>query len=149
MKPWIALSLIAFLLLQLPLVSLHAESADADAPEPYDRDEFPQWLHDLRRAEIVYIGSFPLSMLLTSLGYEAFRALKNALVSAPIEERSEFGSFTVEERRKLLISGLSVSGVVTLIDLVLELRERRIAEGNEQYGGTDQDRSDAASPDNR
>lgn len=93
--------------------------------EPYDKNEFPQWARDLRRAEVVFIGSFPITLLLASLSYEAFRGIRDTVNAAPIEERSEFGSFSTAETRGLLVAGVSLSGVVTILDLILELTGRR------------------------
>jgi hypothetical protein len=42
-------------------------------PEPYTDAEFPPWLHDLRRGEIVAIGSFPIVYLFAQLGFNLFR----------------------------------------------------------------------------
>jgi len=39
-------------------------------PAPYKPDEFPEWTVDLRRAEIVTIGSFPLSFIFTAIVYD-------------------------------------------------------------------------------
>ena len=55
-----------------------AQSEDAgrtviEEAEPYTPEEFPQWAHDLRRAEIVAIGSVPFTMLASRLLYSIGR----------------------------------------------------------------------------
>lgn len=43
---------------------------EVNTPVPYEEDEFPQWLWSLRRFEIIAIGSFPLTYLLTLIVYD-------------------------------------------------------------------------------
>lgn len=103
-----------------------------EAHEPYADDEFPQWLRDLRRAEVIFIGSFPITLLVTTLAYDGFRAIRDTILGVSMVERNEFGSFTNEERPWLVVSGLSLSGIITIIDAILEQRERRRkAEGSQ------------------
>lgn len=37
--------------------------------EPYQEDEFPLWSYKLRRGEIIFFGSFVVTMAVASLGY--------------------------------------------------------------------------------
>ena len=41
-----------------------------ELPVPYRPDEFPEWTVALRRAEIITIGSYPLTFMLTALVYD-------------------------------------------------------------------------------
>ncbi len=108
-----------------PPIPGFAQSTPADSYVPYEDDEFPQWMHDLRRAEVVFIGSFPITLLLASLSYEAFRATRDSIARTPLVDRAEFGSFSSAERTGLLVSGLSLSGLVTIADLIIEIAGRR------------------------
>jgi len=45
--------------------------------EPYTDTEFQPWVLQLRRAEIIAIGAFPLAYLLTGLGYDYYYYLSN------------------------------------------------------------------------
>jgi hypothetical protein len=108
------------------------QSSVSEAYEPYTDDEFPQWLRDLRRAEVIFIGSFPITLLVATLAYDGFRALRDTILGVSMAERNEFGSYTNEERPWLVVSGLSLSGVITIIDAIIEQRERRRkAEGSQ------------------
>jgi hypothetical protein len=102
-------------------------AASSASPEPYREDEFPLWLRDLRRAEIVFVGSVPITLLVATLAYDGFRSGRDIVMDVQIGERSEFGSFTNDERKWLLASGLTLSGVVSIIDFLVELRLRREA----------------------
>lgn len=118
---------LAAALLVVLSVSAQAQTSEQESYEPYEPEEFPQWLWDVRRAERTFIGSFPIVMLIGTLAYEGFRGVKNVVGSAPIGERTEFGSFSPDERKWLLVSGLSLSSIVTAVDLAIEISERNRA----------------------
>lgn len=61
------LALMMLLLFCLSLVPL--SSASLPTYEPYQEDEFPLWSYKLRRAEILFFGSFVLTMGVASLTY--------------------------------------------------------------------------------
>lgn len=44
-------------------------SASLPAYEPYEEEEFPLWSYKLRRAEILFFGSFVITMAVASLSY--------------------------------------------------------------------------------
>lgn len=118
---------------------LSAQTAKTQ-PEPYTPEEFPEWAHDLRRAEVVSIGSFPLTYLLTTLVFDIGRYVdklstdpENAAVYAPLF----FGDVTrkvysEEEKTGLLLGSVGVSLTVALIDFIIgqieknEAREREL-----------------------
>ena len=91
---------------------------EGDEPEPYEDEEFPQWMHDLRRAETIFIGAFPIAMLFSTLSYEAYRGISAALDDDPLSG-SEFGSFESNEQTGLLIAGLGLSAILALADFIL------------------------------
>lgn len=110
-----------------------AEEAAADAPIPYDPDEFPLWAHDLRRAEIVALGAFPVAMIVSGLGYQlgrfAYFSIREGQASeqyAPGFLSPEGGPrYTSQERIGLVISGMVISTLVATVDHLLARRERR------------------------
>ncbi|HKL60642.1 MAG TPA: hypothetical protein VJ863_12155 [Sphaerochaeta sp.] len=59
--------LVMILLFCVSLVPL--ASASLPSYEPYQEDEFPLWTYKLRRAEILFFGSFVLTMGVASLTY--------------------------------------------------------------------------------
>ncbi len=63
-KGLIMLILLLFCLSLVPLAS-----ASLPAYEPYQEDEFPLWTYKLRRAEILFFGSFVVTMGVASLTY--------------------------------------------------------------------------------
>jgi hypothetical protein len=97
-----------------------AQSGSSDY-EPYAEDEFPDWLEDVRRAEVVFIGSFPLTMLFTSLTFEGVRAILNAVAGGDTSGNQGFGNegFTPEETKWILVSGGILSAAVAVVDFIL------------------------------
>ncbi|MCG8452417.1 MAG: hypothetical protein MI717_04450 [Spirochaetales bacterium] len=54
----------------MPLYSQALPPQESIVPEDYEWDEFPQWAWDLRRFEVVSVGTFPLAFFLGSLVYD-------------------------------------------------------------------------------
>lgn len=63
-KTMLLMILLLFCVSLLPLAS-----ASLPAYEPYQENEFPLWTYKLRRAEILFFGSFVLTMGVASLTY--------------------------------------------------------------------------------
>ena len=116
-------------LLTPPPVSGQASGTE---PEPYDPTEFPQWAHDLRRAEIVALGAFPVSMIIGGLGYEIGRFAYFSVQSGSFRDDyapgflspGEGALYTSNERIGLIVSGAILSVGVAVIDYILGRRER-------------------------
>ena len=102
---------------------LQAQDEEITDYEPYSADEFPSWLHDIRRAEVIAVGSFPISMLFVSLTYEGVRAIINAATGAETSGGPAFGSgdLSPEERRGILFAGTLLSVAVALTDYLIGL----------------------------
>jgi len=108
-----------FLLLILSFCSSLLYSQDQEIAIPYKPDEFPQWTLDLRRAEIVTIGSFPLSFMFTAIIYDLTKS-----ASAGFDPTIPFGSSRSQEdiKNMLIISG-GVSLAVGLTDFIIQQKE--------------------------
>ena len=134
-KRFIAL-LLSFLLLLSPIWSQESgeeEESDGVEPVPYSPDEFPGWAHDLRRGEIIALGSFPVALILTNIGYRLGRFTVESV------KRGEFAqeyapAFTTPEQRAglndrqqlgLILTAGAVSIGVALADYLLGRREER------------------------
>ncbi len=77
-------------------------------PVPYRRDEFPGWMWDIRRAEVVTVGAFPITLLFSSLGYQLYRSIEG--VSTPITQPEQIG---------VLLGGVGLAATVAIIDFIL------------------------------
>ena len=94
--------------------------AQERTPQPYTQDEFPQWLKDLRRAEIVFVGSFPITLFLTLETYDTYRFVASGF--NPTYTPWPLGSgapYVNGETPWLAVSALSLSLVVAGIDFLL------------------------------
>lgn len=71
-----------FIFLALFLLALSAGAQQADAgdsePEEYKEEEFSPFLRNLRRAEIVTLGSFPITLFLTLEAFDIYRYIDNS-----------------------------------------------------------------------
>lgn len=132
--------LLALLLLAAPVWSQEGGSDEEDQSEgvepiPYSPEEFPGWAHDLRRGEIIALGSFPVALILTNLGYRLGRFTVESI------QRGEFAqeyapAFTTPEQRATLndqqqLGILLTAGVISIgvavADYLLGRREERRA----------------------
>ncbi len=119
-------------------VAPEEESRDPSAPEPYDPAEFPSWSRDLRRAEIIALGSFPITMILSGFtyqlgrfAYQSYRAGEPNSDFAPWFFSTSTGErYNNDERIGLIVSAATLSVGVALLDYALGRRERA-QNGNE------------------
>ncbi|AEJ19727.1 hypothetical protein [Gracilinema caldarium] len=93
-----------------------------NVPVPYQREEFPTWLLDLRRADIVAFGSLPFMMFFTTFAVDSYRYYMNdwdrryapwplkASGAIEMDENQRIASFSVAV-------GLSV--VVAVVDYLI------------------------------
>ena len=95
-------------------------------PVPYSPEEFPAWLRSMRRAEIITVGAFPITLLLSSLGYQAVRYAENGFAQAYVPAILGTGStpLTNQEKTGVLISGGVLAALVAFIDFALGQREK-------------------------
>lgn len=141
---FVALTLIAATIVHTPAFlaaeSIEDESTDRGPdisydpirPVPYDPEEFPQWARDLRRGEIIAIGAFPLSMVITSFTYELGRfGYYSAREGAAAGEYAPWffstsaeGGFTNGERIGLVLTSAVLSVGIGVVDYLLGRRER-------------------------
>lgn len=99
-------------------------------PEPYAPEEFPGWVRDLRRAEIVFFGSLPFTLFFTYEAYDVGRYLVNGfdplLAPWPFRAGSEIGAgYTPAEKGWLIASALAVSLGVSVADFLIVHRPEK------------------------
>lgn len=109
------------------------EDEEAGTPpvyEPYEKDEFPAWMYSLRRAEVVFFGAFPITMLFSSLAYDGYSTVRDALGEGTVTGTagSELGQFTDAERAGILIAGAALAAAVSVIDFILRRNDEQPAE---------------------
>lgn len=98
--------------------------ADDTSAEPYNTDEFPQALKDLRRFEIVSLGSMPFVTLNTSLVYSGIRYGVHGFDSAYAPNPFASSSYTSEEQKEILLTSLAISVGIGLADYIIQVVKR-------------------------
>ncbi|MFP4114499.1 MAG: hypothetical protein ACOC2Y_06525 [Spirochaetota bacterium] len=99
--------------------------------EPYEPGEFPEWATAARRAEIVALGSFPITLFVSrslyTLGRFAVASINRGELAPdylpPAFAPPGAQPLTEEDEVWMLVGAVSLSAVVALIDYVLGLEE--------------------------
>lgn len=103
-----------------PLCAQEKEKAPVAAePAPYEEDEFPPWALSLRRGEIILIGSYPITLLVSSLTYSLIRFGINGFAveyAPPPFSGAGAVPFTQNEIIGVTVAAAGVSLIIAVID---------------------------------
>lgn len=111
------------------LISLLTSSLPvfSETPEPYQKDEFPGILHDIRRAEIITLGSMPFITFSATLGYSFGKYASHNFDSSyfvnPFSSTDE-NSFSTDEQIGILLTSLGISAGIGLTDFIVHTIKR-------------------------
>ena len=113
------------IILLISTVLLPVYSADEYTeliPEEYEESEFHPVLRDIRRAEVILVGSYPFAVLFTRLYIDFYNYASSGFSRS--ESPSLFGGSentarTSDETGKLLLSALFVSAAVSAADFFI------------------------------
>ncbi len=99
------------------------EESESFDYEPYTREEFPEWAHDLRRFETILIGSIPISFFFTNMGFDTVAYVEHGydqnylpLFFGSSPEKDELRYNTRMDR---LAMSLSLSAAIAILDYFL------------------------------
>lgn len=98
-------------------------SAASETPEPYEDEEFPQWALDLRRFEVVSLGSMPFAMIGVTLGYGAIEVNRGNMDSIP-NPLNPGSNLSEDEQLKIFGMTFAVGLGIGLVDLVVNILKR-------------------------
>ena len=104
---------------QQPAGAGEGEGAEALLePVPYERSEFPEWAHALRRAEVVAIGSLPLTLFGVRLLYDFTRYAAHGFAPEvqPFQPIGGGAALTETEMLGIVIGAAALSVAIALID---------------------------------
>ncbi len=126
------------LILLIPLIPVSSDESYSElVPGEYNKDEFPSFLRDIRRAEVIFVGSYPFSVLFTKLGTGIYDYASSGFDrnNAPSmfggTENSSSGN---EETSRILITSLYVSLSITALDYFIgKIKERKKNENKRNY----------------
>ncbi|MBP3710569.1 MAG: hypothetical protein J6I73_09270 [Treponema sp.] len=115
---------------QFPVAAQTALAADT-TPEPYGEDEFPQFMKDLRRAEIISFGALPFVTLTSTLVYSGIRWGKHGFDTNyfpnPFAKSSDANGFSQQEQIGILLTSVGISVGIGLTDLIVNVVKRKVA----------------------
>ena len=112
-----------FSILLTAYVPLFAEDKDT-TPLPYEEDEFPTALKDLRRFEIISLGALPFVTLDTTIVYSGIRYASNDFNSAYTPDIFSKSSYTPEEQAGIILTSVGISVGIGLTDYIVQLIKR-------------------------
>ncbi|MBO4318906.1 MAG: hypothetical protein J5857_00350 [Treponema sp.] len=131
--------LVIFTVLSLLFSSqLFAEDTKSTEPEPYEKSEFPEWLLNLRRSEIVTLGSVPFTTLAVSLTYSTIQYATGKTTSFP-SPFNKNAAYTQDDMKIIVGVSLGVSLVIGIVDFIItmvkhknqvKIQQRAIQESN-------------------
>lgn len=108
------------------------EQADVGSgtdPEEYNEQEFSPFLRDLRRAEIVMLGTFPVTLFLSLETYDIYRyaASGGATEYAPWPFRPPGAvGYTQKENLGVFLAAVSTSVLIAAADyIIVRLKRKR------------------------
>ena len=123
-KRIISVLLLAFIALN----AVPAQETDAHKPVEYEKDEFPQWLKDIRRGEIIAVGAFPFAFFAVDSIFGLFRFAINDFSSAYSPgfffSADSATPYTMDEKTAVLLISIAASIGVSLVDFFLGAIEK-------------------------
>lgn len=118
-----------FVFLTLCSFASFADDVTISDAEPYNEKTIPQWVKDMRRAEIITLGSWPFTTLMVSLTYSmamfASHNWNSSYFRNPFSSSGEGYSFN--EIKGILLSSAAISVGIGATDLVWQIVKREKA----------------------
>lgn len=105
-------------------ISLNFVFSEDTTPEPYTKEEFPQFLQDLRRFEIISLGALPFVTLDSTLVYSGIRYAQHDFDDAYKPDIFSKSSFDSDEQKGLILTSLGISVGIGLTDYIVQLIKR-------------------------
>lgn len=115
-------------LIVLLCFSLCSVFSDDKSPKPYEKNEFPGFLYDLRRAEIITLGAMPFVTFNIALGYSftnyALHNFNSSYFVNPFANSSDDNAYSSDEQIAIIISSLCISAGIGLTDFIVHSAKR-------------------------
>ena len=133
-KHFVALLCFLVLSLSLPPQMIFAEEAQKvdRTPEPYTKEEFPLWVRELRRFEILTFGSLPLVTMLSFWTYDISRSIKHPgderYYPWPMKKPVVAIPLTSSEQKKIFFTAVGISVGIALTDICIRAIIRSVRE---------------------
>lgn len=112
------------LLLIFSMVNPCFAASNSTTPEPYHDNEFPQFLKDARRFEIVTLGALPFVCIQTTLGYSTYQYFNHNFDGNYFPNPFAASNYTQEEQIGILLTSLGICVGIGLTDLIIQIVKR-------------------------
>lgn len=117
-----------FFLLIFSLFFVNHGFCEDTNPKPYEKEEFPGFLHDLRRAEIITLGAMPFVTFNIALGYSfsnyAIHGFNSSYFVNPFANSSDENAYSSDEQLAIIVSSLCISAGIGLTDFIVHSAKR-------------------------
>lgn len=112
---------VALLLLFAVSFSLFAQTEPTVKVDGYKKGgETPSWLKNLRRSEIVSLGSLPFTTLCVTLGYSLFKGFGNGFSNGiPNPLAKDKNGFSTDEQLGIFFTSLGISLLIGVTDYIV------------------------------
>ena len=100
-------------------------AAEDTDPVPYEEGEFPQWAYDLRRTEIITLGSMPFVSIGVTLGYGAFLMANGEISSFPNPFSSSSSVLSSDQVRNIFLMTIGISTIYGITDFIINYVKRK------------------------
>lgn len=111
-----------FLIFRLPppLGAQVLPKSEPIMPEEYEPENFPLWLRDVRRFEVIAVGSFPITFAFAALIYDFSLAAANNFAPA-----FNLGTQRADEDIAVIVgSAAGASVLIAAADLIINIAKR-------------------------
>lgn len=116
--------ILKILLFSLILNSTIPVFSEDTTPLEYDSSSMPQGLKDLRRFEIITLGSLPFVTLDAGIVYSGIRWANNGFDSAYSPNPFATSTYSTEEQIGILLTSIGISISIGLTDYIINLVKR-------------------------
>ena len=106
------------------LTHAYSDESTNTSPKPYDKSELPQGIKDLRRFEIITLGSLPFVTLDTSIVYSTIRYAQHNFDNNYFPDLFTKSNYTQEEQAGIILTSVGISVGIGLTDLIVQIIKR-------------------------
>lgn len=99
--------------------------------KPYGKDEFPQFMSDIRRFEIITLGALPFVMLDTALVFSSIKYVQNDFDSRYFPSPFAASSYEWEEQKKIILTSMGICVGIGITDLIVQIVKRNNKKKND------------------
>lgn len=122
-----------------------AQVTDENEPAPYEKEEFPDWMLSVRRAEIIATGTLPLTILASRIVFSLVRFTVESIKAGAIDPDyapwffAPPGAPPLTQAQKLGVVGgaIGLSVIIAWIDYAILSAEADSASHLDRSSGTE------------